>query len=49
MAIGKAGATNAALLAAAILAVSDENVAAALEEFRSRQTSKVLAHPDPSS
>src|SRR5207249_4913179 len=34
LAIGKAGAVNAALLAAAILALSDPEVAAALDEFR---------------
>ncbi|MDJ0699592.1 MAG: 5-(carboxyamino)imidazole ribonucleotide mutase [Woeseiaceae bacterium] len=49
MAIGKAGATNAALLAAAILATSDEEVATALEQFRRNQTEKVLANPDPGS
>jgi 5-(carboxyamino)imidazole ribonucleotide mutase len=47
MAIGKAGATNAALLAAAVLAVSDEQVAAALEAFRQAQTERVLADPVP--
>jgi 5-(carboxyamino)imidazole ribonucleotide mutase len=47
MAIGKAGATNAALLAAAVLAVDDEKVAAALEAFRQAQTDKVLANPVP--
>ena len=49
MAIGKAGATNAALLAAAILATSNEAIATALEQFRQTQTEKVLANPDPSS
>jgi 5-(carboxyamino)imidazole ribonucleotide mutase len=48
LAIGKAGATNAALLAAAILANFDDKAAAALEAFRERQTQKVLSHPDPS-
>lgn len=48
MAIGKAGAVNAALLAAAILAISDDDVADALEAFRKQQTDNVLAHPDPS-
>ena len=47
MAIGKAGAINAALLAAAILANDDEAVAAALDEFRQRQTDEVLAAGDP--
>ncbi len=48
VAIGKAGATNAALLAAAIIANHDAAVAAALDQFRQNQTSRVLADPDPS-
>jgi len=47
LAIGKAGAINAALLAAAILGTNDAAVAAALDEFRSQQTSSVLADNDP--
>ncbi len=47
MAIGRAGAINAALLAAAILANDDDAVAAALENFRKRQTEDVLANSDP--
>ena len=47
-AIGAAGATNAALCAAAILSTSDAAVAAALEQFRAEQTADVLANPDPS-
>ena len=47
MAIGKAGATNAALLAAAIVANDDESVANALDKFRQNQTDKVLSDPDP--
>jgi 5-(carboxyamino)imidazole ribonucleotide mutase len=47
MAIGKAGAINAALLAAAIVANEDEDVASALDEYRRRQTERVLADPDP--
>jgi len=47
MAIGKAGAINAALLAAAILATNDSGVAAALDEFRSKQTKAVLENDDP--
>ena len=47
MAIGKAGAINAALLAAAVLATSDDAAAAALEDFRARQTATVLENPDP--
>ena len=49
MAIGKAGAINAALLAAAILGTSDETVATALDEYRQSQTSAVLAQSDPRS
>ena len=48
LAIGRAGAINAALLAAAILATSDEKIASALDAFRERQTQTVLSHPDPS-
>jgi len=48
LAIGRAGAINAALLAAAILSTSDAAVAAALEQFRAAQTADVLANPDPS-
>ena len=46
-AIGVAGATNAALSAAAILALHDSRVAAALDEWRAAQTAKVLQQPDP--
>jgi len=48
MAIGRAGAVNAALLAAAILANEDSAVADALDTFRKNQTDKVLADSDPS-
>lgn len=46
-AIGTAGATNAALCAAAILGNRHADIAAALEAFRASQTAGVLAHPDP--
>jgi 5-(carboxyamino)imidazole ribonucleotide mutase len=46
-AIGTAGATNAALCAAAILANKHPAVATALESFRERQTATVLDNPDP--
>ena len=46
-AIGVAGATNAALCAAAILANKHQAIATALESFRERQTAGVLDHPDP--
>ena len=45
LAIGKAGAINAALLAAAILALSDPAVAAALDRWRARQTEAVAESP----
>ena len=48
MAIGRAGAINAALLAAAIVANEDEAVAIALEKYRRNQTKTVLAASDPS-
>lgn len=49
LAIGNAGATNAGLLAAAILATSDKAIAAALDRFRAAQTETVLQQPDPRS
>jgi 5-(carboxyamino)imidazole ribonucleotide mutase len=48
-AIGTAGATNAALFAAAILAATDNGIAARLAQFRAAQTDKVLAAGDPRS
>ena len=45
LAIGKAGATNAALLAAAILALGDAKLAARLERFRKVQTASVPKRP----
>ncbi len=47
MAIGKAGAINAALYAAAILALDDADIAVALDAYRSSQTAAVLAADDP--
>ena len=46
LAIGKAGAVNAALLAAAILALSDKAVAAVLDRWRREQTDAVGERPD---
>ena len=46
-AIGKAGAINAALFAASVLALDDANIARALDDFRAAQTEQVLAKPDP--
>lgn len=45
LAIGKAGAVNAALLAAAVLALGDAKVAAALDRFRAAQTAAVEERP----
>src|ERR1051325_7137044 len=47
LAIGKAGAVSAGLLAAAIVALGDEDVRKHLHRFREDQTAAVLAHPDP--
>ncbi|MFQ5608980.1 MAG: 5-(carboxyamino)imidazole ribonucleotide mutase [Woeseiaceae bacterium] len=49
LAIGRAGAVNAALLAAAILAIEDASVASALDDYRRAQTERVLGDPDPRS
>ena len=48
LAIGRAGAVNAALLAAAIVARSDEGVRERLARYREAQTESVLASPDAS-
>jgi len=45
LAIGKAGATNAALLAAAVLALSDVKIAKRLDAWRARQTKTVAKRP----
>jgi 5-(carboxyamino)imidazole ribonucleotide mutase len=45
LAIGKAGAVNAALLAAAVLALSDPAIAARLDRWRAEQTKKVAEEP----
>ena len=47
LAIGEAGAANAGLFAAAMLAADDDAIRDALERFRAKQTADVLAHPDP--
>jgi 5-(carboxyamino)imidazole ribonucleotide mutase len=47
LAIGDAGATNAALLAASVLALSDAAVARALDDWRHRQTAAVGDIPQP--
>ena len=45
LAIGRAGAINAALLAAAVVALDDPRVAAALDDWRARQTDAVAEAP----
>ena len=47
LAIGAAGATNAALLAAAILGNKHATIAIALDQYRAEQTARGLAQPDP--
>lgn len=47
LAIGRAGAVNAGLLAAAVLALHDPELAGALDAFRAKQTQDVLDQPDP--
>nr|WP_298635183.1 5-(carboxyamino)imidazole ribonucleotide mutase [uncultured Umboniibacter sp.] len=47
LAIGKAGSTNAGLLAASILGNKYPEIKAALNEFRATQTDTVLSNPDP--
>jgi 5-(carboxyamino)imidazole ribonucleotide mutase len=49
LAIGNAGATNAALLAVAILAVSRPDLREKLKAFRAEQSAKVLSQSDPRS
>jgi len=46
-AVGKAGAVNAALFSAAILAATHPEIGAALKAFRQAQSEKILADPDP--
>ncbi|MCC4225698.1 5-(carboxyamino)imidazole ribonucleotide mutase [Vibrio campbellii] len=47
LAIGKAGAANAGILAAQILGTHDETIMAKVEAFRNEQTETVLANPNP--
>jgi 5-(carboxyamino)imidazole ribonucleotide mutase len=46
LAIGRAGAVNAGLLAAAILAIGDDALGRRLDDYRERQTSAVAEHPE---
>jgi 5-(carboxyamino)imidazole ribonucleotide mutase len=48
LAIGKAGATNAGLLAAQIIGTFRDDVRKAVDEFRATQTQTILDNPDPS-
>ena len=45
LAVGKAGAKNAGLLAAAVIALMNDDVAAALDDFRAKQTASVAEIP----
>jgi len=45
LAIGRAGAINAALLAAAVLALNDDDLAERLDTWREEQTASVAEHP----
>lgn len=47
LAIGKAGATNAGLLAAQIIGTHDDQIRQAVDAFRATQTQTVLDNPDP--
>ncbi|HEV2542158.1 MAG TPA: 5-(carboxyamino)imidazole ribonucleotide mutase [Methylobacterium sp.] len=47
LAIGRAGAVNAALLATAVLALTDADLAERLDAWRARQTEAVAERPDP--
>jgi 5-(carboxyamino)imidazole ribonucleotide mutase len=47
LAIGRAGAINAALLAASILALGDARLATRLDAYRHKQTASVADHPAP--
>ena len=48
LAIGRAGAVNAALMAASIVALGDAALSERVQEYRASQTRTVLEHPDPS-
>jgi 5-(carboxyamino)imidazole ribonucleotide mutase len=48
LAVGKSGAINSALLAAAILGIKHPGIREALRKFREAQTNRVLTSPDPS-
>jgi len=48
LAIGRAGAVNAALLAAAIIGLSDAEIEVRLRSYREEQAQEILSEPDPS-
>jgi len=48
LAVGRSGAINSALLAAAILGIKHPDIREALRKFREAQTNRVLSSPDPS-
>jgi 5-(carboxyamino)imidazole ribonucleotide mutase len=48
LAVGKSGAINSALLAAAILGIKHPSIRESLRQFRAAQTKRVLDNPDPS-
>lgn len=47
LAIGEAGAANAGLLAAQMLATFDEELTTRIKAFRTKQTETILSNPDP--
>lgn len=47
LAVGKPGAKNAAILAVSILALADDRLRDALDDFRAKQTAQVVSLPDP--
>lgn len=49
LAIGKAGAVNAAMFAAAIIGVTDTDAQTAIETYRRKKADEILADPDPRS
>ena len=46
LAVGRSGAVNAAILAASILALEDQGIAARLDQFRADQTAAIVEQPD---
>ena len=45
LAVGRSGAVNAAILAASILALEDQGIAARLDQFRADQTAAIVEQP----